>query len=84
MLIQRAKLFIPLIHLKNGIMGLKGHTCAFPQNVHEVADKLPRLPNDVTIIRVILNTQAEIGRAKKNSINHSLFVNKLFLTHYIS
>ena len=65
MLIQRAKLFIPLIHLKNGIMGLKGHTCAFPQNVHEVADKLPRLPNDVTIIRVILNTQAEIGSKEK-------------------
>ena len=53
MLLQMAKLFIPLVHIKQGVMGIRGHVCAFPQNVSEVADTLPRLPEDVTIIRVI-------------------------------
>lgn len=61
MLIQRASPFIPLRHIKNGIFGIAGHVCTFPQDIAEFANKLPRHKNDVTMISVLKTVQTEIG-----------------------
>jgi len=61
MLIQRASPFIPLCHLKYGIFGLKGHVCAFSQHVNEFASVLPRIPDDVAVIKVVQIMKKEIG-----------------------
>lgn len=74
MLLQLAKLFVPLVHIKNGTMGIRGHVCAFPQNISDVADTLPRLPEDVTIVRVIQKIQAEVGG--KELVDKQFFVRK--------
>ncbi len=61
MLIQRVSPFIPLHHVKNGTMGIKGHVCSFPQDISEICTKLPRLPQDVSIVKLVHTYQQEIG-----------------------
>jgi len=62
MLIQRVSPFVPLQHIKNGVMGLHGHVCAFEQNITGFLNELPRLKEDVSILRVIKAIKAEIGK----------------------
>jgi hypothetical protein len=61
MLIQRISPFVPLHHIKNGVMGLRGHVCAFEQDVNKFVTTLPRSTDDVSLIRVVKSMQAEIG-----------------------
>jgi hypothetical protein len=55
LLIQQVSAYIPLHHLKFGQIGAKGHSCAFPQYVQDICDILPRLPSDVTLLKVLRN-----------------------------
>ena len=43
----------PLVHIKNGTLGLKGHVCSFLQEVNEVATRLPRLPSEIKTVKMI-------------------------------
>jgi hypothetical protein len=61
MLIQRLSPFIPLHHIKSGTLGIKGHCCCFEQNLQETCDVLPRLPSDVTVIKMIHTYKREIS-----------------------
>ncbi len=61
MLIQRISPFLALQHIKNGVMGLKGHVCAFEQEINGLATILPRPLDDVNVIRVEQLVRAEIG-----------------------
>ncbi len=61
MLIQRVSPFVPLHHVKNGTMGIKGHVCSFPQDISKICKELPRLPEDVSIVKLVHTYQEEIG-----------------------
>jgi hypothetical protein len=61
MLIQKVSPFVPMQHIKNGIMGLKGHVCAFEQDINELAQKLPRRKEDFDMIRIEQFVRQEIG-----------------------
>lgn len=76
LLIQKVSPFVPLEHIHKGVMGLKGHVCAFEQNLHEIVTVLPRLPSDVSIIRVIREIKSEIG-SKTSYSTKAYTVNKL-------
>jgi len=52
-LIQMISVFVPIHHLKAGQTGMQGHVCAFPQRIDQVCYTLPRMPQDVSLIRVI-------------------------------
>ena len=52
MLIQRVSPFVPLHHIRQGVLGIKGHVCAFEQDIGKFMNKLPRSPKDVTVIKV--------------------------------
>ena len=67
MLIQKVSPFIPLHHIKHGIMGLSGHVCAFEQDIGSVATVLPRCAKDATLIRVLQETRTEIGDSTNKS-----------------
>ena len=41
LLIRRVCPYVPLVHLKNGNVGMKGHCICFPQDVTEVCNTLP-------------------------------------------
>ena len=53
LLIQKASPLIPIMHIKNGTFGCKGHICTFVQRVNEVCRILPRLPADCRLVKVI-------------------------------
>jgi hypothetical protein len=63
MLIQMVSPFVPLHHIKNGTFGLKGHVCSFPQRLETVCETFPRLPSDVTVVKMIQTYQEEVSGA---------------------
>jgi hypothetical protein len=58
LLIQRFSCFVPLVHIRNGMMGLKGHCCCFKQEISDVCNSLPRTKvNAVKVIKSIRDVQ---------------------------
>ena len=54
LLIQRFSCFVPIVHIKNGMMGIKGHCCCFKQDICDMAMTLPRLTvNAVKVVKGI-------------------------------
>lgn len=53
LLIQRVSPLVPLVHIRNGTLGMKGHVCSFMQDVNNVATRLPNLPKDVKAVKMI-------------------------------
>ena len=61
LLIQRVCLFVPLVHIVNGTLGIKGHSCAFEQDIKELASVLPKRRDEVDMITVEQFIRSEIG-----------------------
>lgn len=76
-LIQRISPLIPLHHIKQGCFGLQGHTCAFEQNVTDFVHVLPRLADDVTIIKILGHMRNEIGSSTTNPKMFTVHRNKV-------
>ena len=53
LLIQQVAVYVPLHHLMYGQIGCRGHIVSFPQNISSVCKTLPRLPSNVSTVRVI-------------------------------
>lgn len=62
LLIQRVSPLVPIVHIKNGTLGIKGHVCSFLQDVNEVATKLPRLPTNVKAIKMVRTYAGSDGK----------------------
>ena len=72
LLIRRCANFVPSVHLKNGVFGLKGHCVTFPQDITQMCDELPQQKD--TLLTFIRN----IGNKDTNAIfPTSLRVNRL-------
>lgn len=63
LLIQRVSPLVPIVHIKNGTLGIKGHVCSFLQDVNEVATRLPRLPTNVKAIKMVRTYNGSDGQA---------------------
>jgi len=50
LLIQRFSVFVPVVHIRNGNMGINGHCCCFKQEVSEVASVLPRKSSSIVVV----------------------------------
>jgi hypothetical protein len=58
LLIQRLSCFVPIVHIKNGIMGIHGNCVCFRQDTTEICNILPRLRvNAIKIIRSYNNKE---------------------------
>jgi len=58
LLIQRLSCFVPIVHIKNGIMGIHGNCVCFRQETAEICNILPRLRvNAIKIIRSYNNKE---------------------------
>jgi hypothetical protein len=53
MLIQQVSPFIPVIHIKNGTLGSRGHVCSFNQDITNICKVFPKLPSEVTMVKVV-------------------------------
>ena len=61
LLIQQVSSYVPLLHLKDGQIGSRGHVCSFVQDISSVCTVLPRLPDDVQYIKVVKKYLLEGG-----------------------
>ena len=61
LLIQQVAAYVPLLHLKDGQIGAKGHVCSFVQDITSVCTILPRLPDDVQFVKVVKKYLQEGG-----------------------
>ena len=59
LLIARVSVFVPLVHLQKGQVGVRGHVCSFTQDVGEICTRLPRLPEDVNVVKIVRKFQGE-------------------------
>jgi hypothetical protein len=62
LLIQRVAPLVPLHHIRNGTLGIKGHVCSFVQDISEVATVLPRLPSNVKAVKMIRTYTGSDGK----------------------
>ena len=53
LLIQRVSPLVPIVHIRNGTLGIKGHVCSFLQDISSVAQVLPRLPQDIKAVKFV-------------------------------
>ena len=53
LLIQQIAVVVPLLHLKIGQIGSKGHCCSFMQDIREICSILPRMPENIRLIKII-------------------------------
>ncbi len=85
MLIQRVSPLIPVIHLKNGVLGARGHIVSFFQDLTTVCKIFPRLPSEVSIVRVIRKAATRGGDdvSKSYTVNRIRVLNALrWLKHH--
>ena len=73
MLIQRVSPLIPVIHLKNGVLGSRGHIVSFFQDLSTICNIFPRLPSEVSIVRVIRKSTTKAG----DDVSKSFTVNRM-------
>ena len=53
---------VPLHHIRNGTLGIKGHVFSFVQDISEVATVLPRLPSNVKAVKMIRTYTGSDGK----------------------
>ena len=69
LLLQQVSPYIPLHHLQKGSYGCKGHVCSFPQDIHHVCKELPRLPSDISVIRVVKQFTDDDNQVQQTSFS---------------
>ena len=60
-MIQQVSAYVPVLHLKDGQIGSRGHVCSFVQDITSLCTVLPRLPSDVHFIKVVKKYLQEGG-----------------------
>ena len=78
LLIRRCANFVPSVHLKNGVFGLKGHCVTFPQDITEMCDELPQQKDTLlTFIQNIGNKDTNAIFPTSLRVNHLKVLNAL-------
>ena len=72
LLIQKVSPLVPVIHIKNGVMACRGHCCSFFQDISTVCKVFPRLPAEVTMVKVIRTSTTKEG----NIVDRAFTVNR--------
>jgi hypothetical protein len=70
LLIQRFSCYVPLVHIRNGVMGLKGHCCCFKQEISEICNSLPR--TNVNAVKVVKSIRDSLG----NNMTKAFFIRR--------
>lgn len=72
LLIQRISPLIPVIHIKNGSVGSRGHVVSFFQDISGICSELPKLPSEVSVVKVLRSGIT----AKGENVSRTLTVNR--------
>ena len=76
MLIQRISPLVALHHMKMGICGMTGHSCAFEQDLTGFINSLPRGMKDTTMLRVMKTFVSEIAGGVNDTTIKAFLVRK--------
>jgi hypothetical protein len=79
LLIQQVAAYVPLLHLKDGQIGSRGHVCSFVQDISSICTVLPRLPDNVQFVKIVKNTYK---RVVKYQVKCLWSKKRLFLMHW--
>ena len=90
LLIQQVSPYVPLQHLQQGSYGSKGHVCSFPQDIQYVCNVLPRVPSNISVVKVIKeftdsksnDTQRLTFRIRRQKVLNALRWLKQFNSEY--
>jgi hypothetical protein len=75
LLIWRCANFVPSVHLKNGVFGIKGHCVTFPQDITEMCNELPQRKDTlITFIRNIGNKDTSAIFPTRLTVNRNRVV----------
>ena len=78
LLIRRCANFVPSVHLKNGVYGIKGHCIAYPQDITNMCNELPlRKETVLTFIRNIGNKDTDAIFPTSLRVNKNKVLNAL-------
>ena len=79
LLIQRVAPLVPIVHIRNGTLGLKGHVCSFLQDISSVATVLPQLPQNVKAVKMVRTYTGADGshQTKMYMVNRKRVLNAL-------
>jgi len=69
LLIQNVSPLVPVVHIKNGTIGYNGHVVSFYQDITNICNELPRLPSDVSVVKVIRSGTTNTGKNISTSFN---------------
>jgi hypothetical protein len=72
LLIQRVSPLILVLHIKNGSVGSRGHVVSFHQDISGICIELPKLPSDVSIVKVLRSGITANGK----NVTRTLMVNR--------
>jgi hypothetical protein len=61
LLISPYLVYVPLHHMAKGQIGCRGHVCCFQQDIPSISNVLPRLPQDISLIRIIKQYKDDNG-----------------------
>ena len=79
LLIRRCANFVPSIHMKNGVFGLKGHCVTYPQDITEMCNELPQRKETVlTFVRNLGNRNTGAVFPKSLVVNKNRVMNALW------
>jgi len=73
LLIQKVSPLVPVIHIKNGVMACRGHCVSFFQDISTICKIFPRLPAEVTMVKVIRTSTTKGG----DIVDRAFTVNKM-------
>lgn len=72
LLIQRVSPLVPVIHIKNGSIGSRGHVVSFFQDISGICNELPKIPSEIQMVKVIRSGTTAAGE----NISNTFTVNK--------
>jgi len=72
LLIQRVSPLVPVIHIKNGLVGSRGHVVSFLQDITGICNELPKVPSNISLVKVIRSGTTATGE----SISSAFTVNR--------
>jgi hypothetical protein len=77
LMIQILSTYVPMVFMKGGAHGCKGHVCSFPKDMEDFVTELPRKKVEaIRVIRTYLNSEKEIEE-RTFSIRRSVVLNAL-------
>ena len=79
LLIQRVSPLVPIIHINNGVLGTRGHVVSFFQDISGICTELPKIPSEVTMVKIIRTGTTAEGENIKDvfTVNRLRILNAL-------